>query len=121
MPTSDQQTDVDVLVFDIQDIGARFYTYISTMGGAMEEAAKAKVKFFVLDRPNPITGTHVEGPVADKDLLSFVGYFPMPLPVSQPNMAASASFHSAPVVKPCPAFGSIDFNNCETARAVAAE
>jgi uncharacterized protein YbbC (DUF1343 family) len=70
---------IDVLVFDIQDIGTRFYTYISTMAYAMEEAAKMHIPFFVLDRPNPITGVHVEPPLLDRDKLSFVGYFPLPL------------------------------------------
>ena len=78
-PTEEMLRDVDVLVFDIQDIGARFYTYITTMAYAMEEAARRKIPFMVLDRPNPITGTHIEGPMLDPDLVSFVGYFPMPL------------------------------------------
>lgn len=78
-PTKEMLRDVDVLVFDIQDIGARFYTYVTTMAYAMEEAARHKIPFVVLDRPNPITGTHVEGPLLDAELLSFVGYFPMPL------------------------------------------
>ena len=58
------------LVFDIQDVGARFYTYSCTMLYALEEAAKAKMPFYVLDRPNPITGTHVEGPMLDKGTAS---------------------------------------------------
>jgi uncharacterized protein YbbC (DUF1343 family) len=70
---------VDALVFDIQDIGARFYTYISTMGNAMQEAARLGIPFYVLDRPNPITGVHAEGPMLDADLTSFVGWHPMPL------------------------------------------
>ncbi len=70
---------VDVIVFDIQDVGARFYTYMSTMGYAMEEADKRGMPFYVLDRPNPITGVYVEGPPLDADLLSFIGYHPMPL------------------------------------------
>jgi len=78
-PTEEMLRDVDVLIFDIQDIGARFYTYITTMAYAMEEAARRKIPFMVLDRPNPITGTHVEGPMLDADLVSFVGYCPMPL------------------------------------------
>ncbi|MGB9605959.1 MAG: exo-beta-N-acetylmuramidase NamZ domain-containing protein, partial [Bryobacteraceae bacterium] len=78
-PTEQMLRDVDVLVFDIQDIGARFYTYVTTMAYAMEEAARRKIPFVVLDRPNPITGTHVEGPILDADLTSFVGYFPLPL------------------------------------------
>ena len=63
-PTSEQLADVDVLVFDIQDIGARFYTYIATMGLAMEAAAEAGIEFVVLDRPNPIDGVSIEGPTA---------------------------------------------------------
>jgi uncharacterized protein YbbC (DUF1343 family) len=70
---------LDALVFDIQDIGTRFYTYESTMHYAMEAAAKAKLPFYVLDRPNPITGIHVEGPMLDPDKLSFTGSFPLPL------------------------------------------
>ncbi len=70
---------VDALVFDIQDVGARFYTYSCTMLYGMEEAAKARLPFYVLDRPNPITGVHVEGPMLDPDLESFVGCFEMPL------------------------------------------
>jgi len=78
-PTDEMLRGVEVLVFDIQDIGARFYTYVTTMAYAMEEAAKRRIPFMVLDRPNPITGTHVEGPLLDEDLLSFIGYFPLPL------------------------------------------
>ncbi len=78
-PTPEMLKGVDALVFDIADVGARFYTYTSTMANAMEEAAKAKLPFYVLDRPNPITGTHVEGPMLDRDQLSFIGTFPMPL------------------------------------------
>lgn len=62
-PTAAQLRDLDALVFDLQDIGCRFYTYISTLGLAMEAAAKARLKFFVLDRVNPITGVTVDGPV----------------------------------------------------------
>ena len=65
-------------MFDIQDIGARFYTYISTLGYLMEEAAKAKLPVFVLDRPNPIGGIDVEGPIADGDKLSFISYHTIP-------------------------------------------
>ena len=78
-PTPEMLHGIDVLVFDIQDVGARFYTYVSTMGYAMEESAKARIPFYVLDRPNPITGMHVEPPLLDRDKLSFVGYFPLPL------------------------------------------
>src|SRR5579863_9740505 len=71
--------DVDVLVFDIQDAGARFYTYSCTMLYALEEAAKARMPFYVLDRPNPVTGAHVEGPLLDANLRSFAGCFAMPV------------------------------------------
>jgi uncharacterized protein YbbC (DUF1343 family) len=70
---------IDTLVFDIQDIGTRFYTYICTMKNALEEAAKHKIEFVVLDRPNPITGEHVEGPMLDAGLMSFVGCMQIPL------------------------------------------
>jgi uncharacterized protein YbbC (DUF1343 family) len=78
-PKPEQLKDLDALVFDIQDIGTRFYTYISTLGHVMEEAAKARVPVFVLDRPNPIGGLAVEGPVADADKLSFTAYHTIPV------------------------------------------
>ncbi|MDX2043280.1 MAG: DUF1343 domain-containing protein [Acidobacteriota bacterium] len=78
-PTAEMLKDIDVLVFDIQDIGARFYTYISTMGLAMEEAAKNGKTFIVLDRVNPINGTDVEGPLADGDKLSFIAHHQIPV------------------------------------------
>lgn len=78
-PTADMLENIDVLVFDIQDIGARFYTYITTMAYAMEAAAEHNIPFYVLDRPNPITGVVVEGPVLDDELRSFIGYFRMPI------------------------------------------
>jgi uncharacterized protein YbbC (DUF1343 family) len=71
--------DIDALVYDIQDIGTRFYTYIATLGYVMEEAAKAKLPVFVLDRPNPINGVDVEGPIADPDKLSFTAYHTLPV------------------------------------------
>lgn len=77
-PKPEQLKDLDALVFDIQDIGARFYTYISTLGYLLEEGAKAKLPVFVLDRPNPIGGVDVEGPVADNDKLSFISYHTIP-------------------------------------------
>jgi len=78
-PTDKMLEGLDALVFDIQDAGVRFYTYITTLGYAMEAAAKKGMPFYVLDRPNPINGFSVQGPVLDKDLTSFVGYFPMPV------------------------------------------
>ncbi len=83
-PTDEMLKDADTLVFDIQDIGARFYTYIATCAYAMEEAAKRKLKFVVLDRPNPINGYDIEGPVADAELTaqaaySFTSYYTIPV------------------------------------------
>lgn len=77
-PKPEQLRDIDALVYDIQDVGARFYTYISTLGHIMEEAAKKKIPVFVLDRPNPIGGVDVEGPTADSDKLSFISYHTIP-------------------------------------------
>jgi uncharacterized protein YbbC (DUF1343 family) len=71
--------DLDAIVFDIQDIGTRFYTYISTLGYVMEEAAKVKLPVYVLDRPNPINGLEVEGPVADADKFTFTSYHAIPV------------------------------------------
>jgi uncharacterized protein YbbC (DUF1343 family)/CubicO group peptidase (beta-lactamase class C family) len=78
-PTAEMLEGVDTIVFDVQDIGARFYTYISTMGLCMEEAAKQKVRMVVLDRPNPNTGLIVEGPVAQQKHNSFICYGPIPV------------------------------------------
>jgi uncharacterized protein YbbC (DUF1343 family)/CubicO group peptidase (beta-lactamase class C family) len=72
-------SNVDALVFDIQDVGARFYTYSCTMLYGMEEAARKHLALYVLDRPNPITGTHIEGPLLDPDLQSFTGCFDVPV------------------------------------------
>jgi uncharacterized protein YbbC (DUF1343 family) len=77
-PTAEMLKGIDTLVFDIQDIGTRFYTYIATMGLAMEEAAKHGIRFVVLDRPNPITGTRVFGPLNDRDGL-LTAYHRIPL------------------------------------------
>jgi uncharacterized protein YbbC (DUF1343 family)/CubicO group peptidase (beta-lactamase class C family) len=77
--TAGQMEGLDAIVFDIQDVGARFYTYSCTMLYAVEEAGKAKKPFWLLDRPNPIGGVHVEGPVLDKDLESFVGCYDIPV------------------------------------------
>jgi uncharacterized protein YbbC (DUF1343 family)/CubicO group peptidase (beta-lactamase class C family) len=78
-PKAEQLKDLDALVFDIQDIGTRFYTYISTLGYVMEEAARVRLPVFVLDRPNPIGGVEVEGPIADADKLSFIAYHRIPV------------------------------------------
>ncbi|MBW7927419.1 MAG: DUF1343 domain-containing protein [Fimbriimonadaceae bacterium] len=77
-PTAEQLKGVEALVFDIQDVGARFYTYIGTMGYAMEEAAKHGIEVIVLDRPNPITGTRVEGPVSVPAHRGLTAYHELP-------------------------------------------
>jgi uncharacterized protein YbbC (DUF1343 family)/CubicO group peptidase (beta-lactamase class C family) len=78
-PKAEQLKDLDAIVFDIQDVGTRFYTYISTLRNVMEEAAKAKIKVIVLDRPNPINGTETEGGLADEDKLSFIAAHTIPV------------------------------------------
>jgi uncharacterized protein YbbC (DUF1343 family) len=78
-PTDDMLKGIDTLVFDVQDAGVRFYTYTATMAYCMEEAAKRKIAFFVLDRPNPLGGEIVEGPMLDPDKTNFVAYFPLPV------------------------------------------
>ena len=78
-PADEQLAGLDALVFDIQDAGVRFYTYTATMGYCMEAAAKNHIAFYVLDRPNPLGGERIEGPVLDRDKTAFVAYFPMPI------------------------------------------
>jgi uncharacterized protein YbbC (DUF1343 family)/CubicO group peptidase (beta-lactamase class C family) len=79
-PTPEQLAGIDTLVYDIQDIGARYYTYIATLGYCMEEAAKLGIKVVVLDRPNPIGGELVEGPLLQEDLSGvFTAYHTMPI------------------------------------------
>jgi uncharacterized protein YbbC (DUF1343 family) len=79
-PAPDMLNGLDAVVVDLQDIGTRFYTYMTTMAYVMEEAAKQRIKVFVLDRPNPIGGVQIEGPALDAAAASFVGYFPaMPI------------------------------------------
>ena len=78
-PTPEMLDGIDVIVFDIQDIGTRFYTYISTMGNAMQAAADDEIKFVVLDRPNPINGVDVAGPMLDDGKQSFVGFHRLPV------------------------------------------
>lgn len=78
-PTPEMLENVDVLLFDIQDVGTRFYTYIYTMALAMEAAEENDIQFIVLDRPNPLGGDKVEGPVLDPEYASFVGKYPIPL------------------------------------------
>lgn len=77
-PTPEDLKDVDIVLFDIQDVGVRFYTYISTMTYMMEACAEAEIPIIVLDRPNP-HGYYVDGPVLKKDFSSFVGLHPVPV------------------------------------------
>ncbi len=78
-PTAEMLEGIDTIVIDLQDVGTRFYTYMTTMAYVMEEAAKRKVAVMVLDRPNPINGFQIEGPTMDKSGLGFTAYFPMPI------------------------------------------
>lgn len=77
-PTTEMLEGLDVLLYDIQDVGVRFYTYISTMGLAMEAAAEMGIPLIVLDRPNPLGG-RIEGPILEDSLKSFVGFYPIPV------------------------------------------
>ncbi|RCK73955.1 MAG: hypothetical protein IGBAC_2102 [Ignavibacteriae bacterium] len=78
-PTKQMLENIDVLIFDLQDIGSRFYTYTITMFYAMQAAAENGKKFIILDRPNPINGVEIEGPVLNLKLKSNVGIFPVPV------------------------------------------
>ncbi len=77
-PTPEQMTALDIMIFDIQDVGARFYTYISTMHEIMEVCADHKKKLIILDRPNP-NGSYVDGPIREEEFKSFVGLHPIPV------------------------------------------
>jgi len=78
-PTGKMLKNIDILVVDLQDIGTRFYTYVTTMAYVMEEAAKRNISVLVLDRPNPINGLQIEGPMLKRSNTGFTGYFPMPI------------------------------------------
>ena len=78
-PSDEMLAGVDAIIFDIQDVGARYYTYIATMGYCMEAAAKNGITVVVLDRPNPISGLRVEGPIADEAHQGFTAYGPLPV------------------------------------------
>ncbi len=78
-PTKEMLKDVEVLIFDIQDVGARFYTYISTLYYIVQTAAENNIPLIVLDRPNPIGGAYVDGPIRKPELTSFVGIAPIPI------------------------------------------
>ncbi len=78
-PTRQMLRGVDILVYDIQDVGIRYYTYLSTMALAMEAAAESRIPFVVCDRPDPLGGLRVDGPIRDDSLRSFVGWLPVPI------------------------------------------
>ena len=78
-PTAQALDDLDLLVFDIQDVGARYYTFIYTMALAMQACRSSQLRMVVLDRPNPINGAQLEGPVLDRSFSSFVGLYPLPI------------------------------------------
>ncbi|HEU0010577.1 MAG TPA: exo-beta-N-acetylmuramidase NamZ domain-containing protein [Verrucomicrobiae bacterium] len=106
VPAPEQLDGLDALVFDVQDIGCRFYTYVATMGNCLEAAAKAGLKFFVLDRVNPIGGVAVEGPVYQGDP-QFVAWHAVPLRhgMTVGELAkmfnAERGFHADLTVIPC--------------------
>lgn len=77
-PNKKMLKNIDVIVYDIQDIGIRSYTYISTMGNLIEEASKNNIEFVILDRPNPIGGEKIEGNIVEDNFKSFIGQFPIP-------------------------------------------
>ena len=77
-PTKEMLEGIDLLLYDIQDVGARFYTYISTMGLIMESAAESGIPCLILDRPNPLSGKLITGPILDLEVISFVGLYPIP-------------------------------------------
>ena len=78
-PSNEMLAGIDILVCDLQDVGSRYYTFIWTMALAMQACAKYGKKFIVLDRPNPINGIQMEGPVLDLNYASFVGLYPIPV------------------------------------------
>lgn len=78
-PTPEMLQEVEVLLFDIQDVGARYYTYVSTMALGMEAAGEVGIPFVVLDRPNPIGGVAVQGTILDPEFSTFVGLYPVPM------------------------------------------
>lgn len=77
-PTPEMLETIDILIYDLQDTGARSYTFIATMGKAMAQCGKADVDFMVLDRPNPLGGLRIEGPLYDSQFRSLVAYWPIP-------------------------------------------
>ncbi|MCB9206605.1 MAG: DUF1343 domain-containing protein [Ignavibacteriales bacterium] len=77
-PSKEVLNDLDILVYDIQDVGVRSYTFISTLGLAIEAASENNLEFVILDRPNPLGGKKIEGNITENDFISFIGQFPIP-------------------------------------------
>lgn len=78
-PTQEMLRDVDILLFDLQDVGVRFYTYTATLGLTLEACKENRVQLILLDRPNPISGSVIEGAILDPKLASFIGHGPLPI------------------------------------------
>lgn len=97
-PTPGMLKDIDLLIFDIQDIGARFYTFISTMFYCLEAAAENNIPIIVLDRPNPINGIYIDGPIIDKELESFVGIAPIPIAHGMTNGELALLFNDEKIL-----------------------
>ncbi len=97
-PTPEMLKDVDVLIYDIQDAGVRFYTFISTMGEGLEAAAEKGIPYIVLDRPNVLADTRLEGPVLDMKFKSFVGAYPIPIRFGM-TLGELAGFHNDRLAK----------------------
>lgn len=93
-PTEEMLRNIDTFVYDIQDAGVRFYTFITTMGYCMEAAAKNHISFFVLDRPDPLGGEIIDGPMLDPGKTSFTAYFPLPVRYAMTSGELARLFNS---------------------------
>ena len=113
IPTVEMFEGIDLIIYDIQDVGARFYTYISTLGVVMETAGKANISVMVLDRPNPI-GDKVEGPVLDIDFQSFVGKYPIPIRYGMTIGELAKMIVGEQLIKPIPKLEVIPMENYES-------
>jgi uncharacterized protein YbbC (DUF1343 family) len=98
-PTDEMLAGLNALVFDIQDAGVRFYTYITTLGYVMEAAAAHHIPLYILDRPDPLGGERIEGPMLDRDRTNFVGYFPMPVRMGMTLGEMAKMFNVQKVIK----------------------
>ena len=109
-PAQEMLSNVDIIIYDIQDVGARFYTYISTLGLVMEAAAETNIPVMILDRPNPI-GNKVEGPVLDKQFKSFVGKYPIPIQYGMTVGELAKMIISEKMINPIPELTVIPMEN----------